>query len=59
MITKRDESDVEEALRREEERMNKKLSHTAPVGTVMGGLQPGGGVQQKQNSGMTPTTTID
>jgi hypothetical protein len=53
MISKRDDSDVEEALRREEERMNKKLSHTAPVGTVvMGGLQHGGGTGQKQPSGM-------
>lgn len=41
MISKRADDDIEEALRREEERMNKKLSHTAPVGSVhVGGLQP-------------------
>jgi hypothetical protein len=40
MISKRNDEDVEEALRKEEERMNKKLSSTAPVGSVvMGGLQ--------------------
>jgi hypothetical protein len=39
ILGKRDESDLEEALRKEEERMNKKLSHTAPVGTVIAGLQ--------------------
>lgn len=39
IITKRSEDDIEEALRKEEERMNKKLSHTAPVGSVhIGGL---------------------
>jgi len=46
MIAKKDESDMEEALRKEEERMNRKLSSTAPVGGVVtGGLaSPRGGI---------------
>jgi len=42
---KKNESDLEEALRREEERMNKKLANTAPSGSMqIGGLQPKGAV---------------
>jgi hypothetical protein len=41
MISKRNEEDVDEALRKEDERMTKKLSSTAPVGSVqVGGLLP-------------------
>jgi hypothetical protein len=54
MISKRADDDVEEALRREEERMNKKLSHTAPVGSVhVGGLQNVNSPERKAGGSQT------
>jgi len=51
MISKRADDDVEEALRKEEERMNKKLSHTAPIGSVhIGGLQPQNSPERRTGS---------